>query len=116
MRVALRTVAVALLPPFHHIAATAVFRNQLAQLIAALARAFAAFDAQHIELAFDVAENEIGSVARAYSITSSARPSNEGGRSSPSAFADLRFITSSNLTGNYTGSSPGFSPLRMRST
>jgi hypothetical protein len=41
-------------------------------LIAALAPALAAFDAQHIELAFDVAEDEIGSVARAYSITSSA--------------------------------------------
>jgi hypothetical protein len=83
MRVALRTVAVALLPPFHHIAATAVFRNQLAQLIAALARAFAAFDAQHIELAFDVAENEIGSMARAYSITSSAVASSVAGNRSP---------------------------------
>ena len=56
MRVAAGTVAVELFPPFHHIAATAVFRDQLVQLIAALARAFAAFDAQHIKLAVDVAK------------------------------------------------------------
>jgi hypothetical protein len=37
---------------------TAVFRNQLVHLIAALAPTLAAFDAQHIELAFDVAEGE----------------------------------------------------------
>jgi hypothetical protein len=73
MRVAARTVAVELLPPFHHIAVAAVFRDELVHLIAALARAFAAFGAQHIELAFDVAKDEVGSVARAYSITSSAR-------------------------------------------
>ena len=41
--------------------------------MAALAPALAAFDAQHVELAFDVAEYEVGSVARAYSITPSAR-------------------------------------------
>jgi hypothetical protein len=58
MRVALRTVAVELFPPFS-IAVATVFRDQLAHLIAALARAPAAFDAQHIELAFDVAENEV---------------------------------------------------------
>jgi len=43
---------------------------QLVHLIAALAPAFAAFDVQHVELAFDVAEDEVGSMARAYSITS----------------------------------------------
>src|SRR5262249_47297045 len=39
----------------------------------ALARTFRAFYAQHVELAFDVAEDEVCPVARAYSITSSAR-------------------------------------------
>jgi hypothetical protein len=32
----------------------------------------------------------------------------------PSALAVLRLITSSNLTGAWTGSSLGFAPLRMR--
>jgi hypothetical protein len=70
--VAARAVAVELFLPFHQVAVAAVFRDQLVHLIAALATALAAFDAQHIELAVDVAEDEIGSVARAYSITSSA--------------------------------------------
>src|SRR5262249_21136883 len=81
MRVAARTVAVELFPPFHHIAVTAVFRDQLAHLIAALAPAFPAFDAQHIEFAFDVAKDKVGPVARAYSITSSASASSVGGMS-----------------------------------
>src|SRR5262245_41480850 len=51
-----------------------------------------------------------------YSITSSARASSEGGTVRPSALAVLRFITSSYLVGVWTGSSAGFSPLRMRST
>jgi hypothetical protein len=38
---------------------TAVFRDQLVCLLAALAPALAGFDAQHIELAFDVSENEL---------------------------------------------------------
>jgi len=78
-RVAARTVAVELFLPFHQVAATAVFRDQLAHLIATLARAFAAFDAQHVELAVEVAEDEVSAVARAYSITSSARASSVGG-------------------------------------
>src|SRR5215468_9345721 len=52
---------------------------------------------QHIELAFDVAEDEVGAMARAYSITSSASASNLSGTSSPSAFAVLRFTIISNL-------------------
>src|SRR5262245_15090154 len=51
-----------------------------------------------------------------HSITSSVRASNEIGGSRPSALAVLRLITSSNLVAYCTGSSPGFSPLRMRST
>jgi hypothetical protein len=50
-----------------------------------------------------------------YSITSSARASSEGGTVMPSTFAVLRLMTSSNLVGTWTGSSVGFSPLRMRS-
>ena len=51
-----------------------------------------------------------------HSITSSARASSVGGTSRPSALAVLRLITSSYLVGACTGSSAGFSPLRMRST
>src|SRR6476646_3750836 len=47
-----------------------------------------------------------------YSITSSARPSNEGGTVSPRALAVLRLITSSNLTGCSIGKSAGFSPFK----
>jgi hypothetical protein len=96
------------------VALTAVFRNQLAQLIAALARAFAAFDAQHIELAFDVAEDEVSSVPRAYSITSSARKRIAVGMSMPRALAAFRLTANSTLVGCCTGKSPGFSPLRIR--
>ena len=53
---------------------------------------------------------------RCYSITSSARASTVVGMSRPSAFAVLRLITSSYFVGACTGRSPGFSPLRMRST
>src|SRR6516165_11875586 len=51
-----------------------------------------------------------------HSITSSARASSVGGTSMPSALAVLRWITSSYLVGAWTGSTLGFSPLRMRST
>src|SRR5262245_51902804 len=51
-----------------------------------------------------------------HSITSSARASSVGGTSRPSAFAVLRLITNSYLVGAWTGRSPGFSPLRIRST
>src|SRR5258705_316975 len=51
-----------------------------------------------------------------HSITSSARASSMGGTSRPSALAVFILITSSYLVGACTGRSPGFSPLRMRST
>src|SRR5262249_53656362 len=51
-----------------------------------------------------------------HSITSSARASSVGGTVRPIAFAALRLMTSSYFTGACTGRSPGFSPLRMRST
>ena len=50
-----------------------------------------------------------------HSITSSASCWRCKGTSRPSALAVLRLITSSNLTGAWTGSSLGFAPLRMRS-
>src|SRR5262245_9463901 len=53
---------------------------------------------------------------RTHSITSSARASNVGGISRPSALAVLRLMTSSYLVGFCTGRSAGLSPLRMRST
>src|SRR5262245_14050809 len=51
-----------------------------------------------------------------YSITSSARASSVGGTGRPSVLAVCRLMTSSNLVGACTGSSPGFVPLRIRST
>src|SRR5262249_11539328 len=50
------------------------------------------------------------------SITSSAMASMLAGRSSPSAFAVLRLITSWNFVGACTGRPVIFSPLRIRST
>src|SRR6516162_2981348 len=52
----------------------------------------------------------------AYSITSSARASSEGGMDRPRALAVLRLITKLYFVGACTGRSAGISPLRMRST
>src|SRR5262245_25427048 len=52
----------------------------------------------------------------AYSITSSARASSEGGTVSPSALAVLRLITSSNFVGCSIGMSPGLVPFKILST
>ena len=62
------------------------------------------------------AADERNDLATIHSITSSARASTVGGSSKPIAFAVLRLMTSSYLVGACTGSSAGFSPLRMRST
>jgi hypothetical protein len=51
-----------------------------------------------------------------HSITSLALANSAGGTVRPSALAVLRLITNSYLVGACTGISPGFSPLRMRST
>ena len=51
-----------------------------------------------------------------YSITSSARPSNESGNVTPSNFATLRLIAMSTFVDCCTGRSAGFAPLRMRPT
>src|SRR5437764_14564715 len=49
-----------------------------------------------------------------HSITSSARPSNGSGTVTPSVLAVLRLIINSTLVACCTGSSAGFSPLRIR--
>jgi hypothetical protein len=51
-----------------------------------------------------------------HSTTSSARISRAGGIVSPSAFAVLRLMTRSYVTGFSTGSSPGWEPLRILPT
>jgi hypothetical protein len=51
-----------------------------------------------------------------YWITSSARPSSDGGIVRPRALAVLRLMTSSNFSGCWTGRSAGFAPLRILST
>src|SRR5262249_48094286 len=53
-------------------------------------------------------------LAPLHSITSSARPSSDGGTERPSAFAVPRLITSSTFVNCWTGRSAGFSPFRMR--
>ena len=50
-----------------------------------------------------------------YSMTSSANARSLSGTVNPSALAVFMLITNSNLTGVWTGSSLGFSPLRIRS-
>src|SRR5262249_15182630 len=54
-------------------------RRGLGMFLVAFPPAFAALDAQHIELAFDVAEDEMGSMARVYSTPSPAGASSVGG-------------------------------------
>jgi putative tryptophan/tyrosine transport system substrate-binding protein len=61
------------------------------------------------------AADERDEVAAFHSITSSARASSVGGRSSASAFAVLRFTTKSNSVGCSTGRSAGLPPLRILS-
>jgi hypothetical protein len=52
--VTLRAISVEHFPPFHHVAIAAVFLDHPLDVIAALAVALGAFDAEHVELAFDV--------------------------------------------------------------
>jgi ElaB/YqjD/DUF883 family membrane-anchored ribosome-binding protein len=56
---ALGTISVEHLTPFHHVALSPVLLDQLGGAVAALAVALGALDAEHVELALDVAENEI---------------------------------------------------------
>src|SRR5262245_22474047 len=49
-------------------------------------------------------------------ISRSARARSPCGKASPSTLAVLTLMTSSNVVGRSTGNSPGFAPLKMRST
>src|SRR5262249_10333429 len=62
------------------------------------------------------AADEGDDLASPHMITSSPRNIRDSGIIKPTAVAALRLITSSNLVGNCTGSSPGLAPRRMRST
>src|SRR4051812_12442127 len=55
-------------------------------------------------------------ITPSHSITSSARARSVGGIVRLSALAVLTFRRSSNVVGICTGRSPGFAPLRIRST
>jgi hypothetical protein len=57
--IAPRAVPVKLFLPFHHVCLAPVFLDQLANAIAAFAGALGAFDAEHVELALDVTEDEV---------------------------------------------------------
>ena len=59
MCIAPRAVPVKLFLPFHQVCLAPVFLDEFADTIAAFAGAFGAFDAEQVELAFDVAKDEI---------------------------------------------------------
>jgi hypothetical protein len=60
-RVPPRAVAIEVVAPFHHLAIAPVFLDQPADAVAALTLALRALNTQHVELALDVTEYEIGS-------------------------------------------------------
>ena len=70
------------------------------------------------ERKFDLTRSGAGTghLPTAYSMTSSARASSDGGIVKPSAAAVLRLMTRSVLIGGSTGRSPGLAPLRILST
>src|SRR5262249_30494256 len=55
-------------------------------------------------------------LATLHSISWSASPANGSGTVSPRALATLRLMTRVYLSARWIGKSPGFAPLRMRST
>jgi len=57
-RNALRTVAVELSLPLHHVCLAAVFFDESADAVATFAGSLGAFEAQRVELALDVAEDD----------------------------------------------------------
>jgi hypothetical protein len=57
--ITLRAIPVELLFPLHHICLAAIFLDEPADAVATFAGAFGALDTEHIELALDVAEDEI---------------------------------------------------------
>jgi len=54
-------IAIKLFLPLHHVRPAAIFLDEPADTIAALAGAFGALDAKHVESSFDVSEDEIES-------------------------------------------------------
>ena len=60
MGITVRAVAVELFLPLHHVALASVLLDQFVDVIPALAAALGAFDAEHVELALNVAEREEG--------------------------------------------------------
>jgi hypothetical protein len=60
MRVTPRTVSVKLFLPLHHVCLAAVFLDQPVDVVQASAAALGTFDAEHVELAFKVTEDEKG--------------------------------------------------------
>jgi hypothetical protein len=69
------------------------------------------------EQPFEAVRNQRPSnAAIAYSITSLAVPRSDGATVMLSARAVFRLTTSSNLSGFWTGKSPGLPPFRIRST
>src|SRR5262249_732450 len=52
-------VAFCLLPPLHHVRLAPVFLDQLGNAVAPLASALRAFDAERVEFALDITEDEI---------------------------------------------------------
>jgi hypothetical protein len=65
MCIALRAVSVEHFPPFHDVTVAAVLLDQLVDVIAAFAVALGAFDTKHVELALDVAEDQVTAGHRA---------------------------------------------------
>jgi hypothetical protein len=59
------TVSVQHLAPHHQVSLATVLLDQLVDVVAALAVALGALDEEHVELAFDVAEDEISMMAGA---------------------------------------------------
>ena len=77
----------------HQVGLAAVFLDQLMDVIAALAGAPGAFDVEHVELAFDVAEDEIGSGHRAMlSIRATPRSVDTSARATYAGMSLLRTL------------------------
>jgi hypothetical protein len=65
--IALRAISVEHFPPFHHVALAAVLLDQPGHAVMPPTPALGAFDAEHVELAFDVTEDEMVSREQALS-------------------------------------------------
>ena len=66
-----------------------------------------------VSISLEVFAFHSGHAGTAYSITSSALATIDGGMARPSALAVLRLMTNSNVVGCMTGRSVGLAPLRI---